>query len=115
MHTDSLIQLSRAINAAFEAAVVPALILLGAALVIMAAVEIRAQVRRRRRRAARKVRMARQTRVERARGADTRRLMERERRARWRGNQRGTRSVRRAEGLWPGPRARHAQRARLSA
>jgi hypothetical protein len=55
MHTDSLIQLSRAINAAFEAAVVPALILLGAALVIMAAAEIRAHVRRRQRRAARKV------------------------------------------------------------
>ena len=52
MHADALIQLSRAIDAALEAAVVPALVLLAAALVITAAVEIRAHVHRRRPRVA---------------------------------------------------------------
>ena len=59
MHADALIQLSRAIDAALEAAVVPALVLLAAALVITAAVEIRAHVHRRRPRVAKKKRTAR--------------------------------------------------------
>lgn len=61
MHADALIQLSRAIDAALEAAVVPALVLLAAALVITAAVGIRAHVHRRRPRVAKKKRTARTT------------------------------------------------------
>jgi hypothetical protein len=70
MYIDSLTLLSRAIDAAFEAAMVPGLVLLGAALVIMAGAEIRAHVRQRRRRAARRTGTARQTRVKQARGAE---------------------------------------------
>jgi hypothetical protein len=70
MYIDSLAQLSSAIDAAFEAAMVPGLVLVGVALVIMAGAEIRAHVRQSRRRAARGIGTARQTRVKRARGAE---------------------------------------------
>jgi TRAP-type mannitol/chloroaromatic compound transport system permease large subunit len=70
MYIDSLTQLSRAIDAAYEAAMVPGLVLIGVVLVIMAGAEIRAHVRQRRRRAARRTGTARQTRVKRARGAE---------------------------------------------
>jgi hypothetical protein len=59
MHADALTQLSRAIDAALDAAVVPALVLLAAALVITAAVVIRAHVHRHRPRGAKKKRTAR--------------------------------------------------------
>ena len=49
MHTDSLIQLSRLIDAALEVVAIPALLLLGATIATVAAVEIRDRVRRRRR------------------------------------------------------------------
>jgi hypothetical protein len=49
MHPDSWIQLSRAIDATFEAVAVPVLLLLGVTVIVMAAVEIRDHVRRRRR------------------------------------------------------------------
>ena len=55
MQTDSLILLSRAIDAALEAVAVPALLLLGAAIVIAAAREIRGHVRRHRRGSKRKM------------------------------------------------------------
>lgn len=55
MQTDSLILLSRAIDAAFEAIAVPALLLLGAVIVTAAAVEIRDHVRQRRRGSGRKM------------------------------------------------------------
>ena len=59
MHTDSLIYLSRAIDAAVEAFAAPFLLLLVAALVVMTAVEISDHVRRRRRRSGQKVRPTR--------------------------------------------------------
>jgi hypothetical protein len=55
MQSDSLILLSRAIEAAFEAVAVPAVLLLGAAIVAAVAVEIRDHVRRRRRLSGRKM------------------------------------------------------------
>lgn len=64
VQTDSLIQLSRAIDAALEAVAVPALLLLGAAVLVTAVVEIRDHVGQRRRRAAGKVRTARHTKLE---------------------------------------------------
>lgn len=70
MYIDSLAQLSSAIDAAFEAAMVPGLVLVGVALVIMAGAEMRAHVRQRPRRAARGIGTARQTCVKRARGAE---------------------------------------------
>ena len=70
MYIDSLTQLSRAIDAAFEAAMVPGLVLVGVALVVMAGAEIRGHVRQRRRRAAGRTGTARQTRVRQARGAE---------------------------------------------
>jgi hypothetical protein len=70
MYIDSLTQLSRAIDAAFEAAMVPGLLLVGAALVVMAGAEVGAHVRQRRRRAARTTGTARQTRVKQVRGAE---------------------------------------------
>src|SRR5688572_12878021 len=48
MQADSLVHLSRAIEAVLDAVVVPALLLLGAALLMTAAAEIRAHVRQRR-------------------------------------------------------------------
>jgi hypothetical protein len=69
MTIDSLTLLSRAIEAALEALFVPALLLLGAALVVTAGAEIRAHVRRRRRPAATRIRTARQTPANRARRA----------------------------------------------
>lgn len=59
MHTDSLIYLSRAIDAAVEAVAAPFLLLLVAALVVMTAVEISDHVRRRWRRAGKNVRSTR--------------------------------------------------------
>ena len=70
MYIDSLTQLSSAIDAAFEAALVPGLLLLGVALVVMAWAEIRGHVRQRRRRAAGRTGTARQTRVKQSRGAE---------------------------------------------
>jgi hypothetical protein len=55
MQTDSLILLSRAIEATFEAVAVPAVLLLGAIIVAALAVEIRDHVRRRRRGSGRKM------------------------------------------------------------
>jgi hypothetical protein len=52
MSTDSLTQLSRAIDAALEAVTVLSLLLLSAAVATAAALEIRNRVRRRRRRRA---------------------------------------------------------------
>jgi hypothetical protein len=68
---DSLTYLSRAIEAAIEAAAVPALVLVGIALVVVAAKDIGAHVRRRGRRAAGMSRTARRTQVRRTRGAET--------------------------------------------
>jgi hypothetical protein len=69
MYIDSLTYLSQAIDAAFEAAFVPA-VLVAAVLVVAAGVELRAHVRRRLRPAAAKSGTARQqTAVTRARGA----------------------------------------------
>ncbi len=59
MHTDSLIHLSRAIDAASEAVAAPFLLLLVAALVIVTALEIRDHVRRRRLRSGKKIRPTR--------------------------------------------------------
>ena len=59
MHTDSLIYLSRAIDAAVETVAAPSLLLLVAALVVMTAVEISDHVLRGRRRSGKKVRSTR--------------------------------------------------------
>ena len=59
MHTDSLIYMSRAIDAAIEAVTVPFLLLLVAALVIVTALETSDHVHRRRRRSGKKIRPTR--------------------------------------------------------
>jgi len=71
VQVDSLTYLSRAIEAAFEAAAVPALILVGVALVVVAAKEISAHGRRRRRRSAGMRRTAGRTQLGRTRGAES--------------------------------------------
>ena len=63
MPTDSLVYLSRAIDSALDAVAVPALLLVGVALLMTAAAEIRAHARQRRQRAASAISTARQTRL----------------------------------------------------
>ena len=63
MPTDSLVYLSRAIDSALDAVAVPALLLVGVALLMTAAAEIRAHARQRRQRAAGGISTARQTRL----------------------------------------------------
>jgi hypothetical protein len=70
VYIDSLSYLSQAIEAALEAAFVPALLLLAAGLVMAAGVTLRARVQRRQRPAAATSGTARQTSLARARGAE---------------------------------------------
>ena len=63
MRIDPLIQLSRAIEGAIEAAIVPAVLMIAAVLVIATALEIHARASRRRPRPGRKRQTAPRTRV----------------------------------------------------
>jgi hypothetical protein len=71
MQIDSLTHLSKAIEAAIEAAAVPALVLVAIALLVLAVQEIIARARRRAKPAAGVRQTARRTQMDRTRGAET--------------------------------------------
>ena len=71
MRIDPLIRLNEAINAALEAAVVPAVLVLGALVVIAATIELHDRVRRRRQQPRKRMQVSPKTRVKGVRGAET--------------------------------------------